>query len=150
MLAIDAVQYLRSYNLVSTSTKLLARSHPHWIGLPEERILAELDHFNCWPLFEEEEKTVYTLKVSTNLKYLSWTIGCHNLPSITSLPSTTSTTPSTSTSTISPSPMATPDLAVTLWRAYPDTAVFDWLITLQVRKRPIAARKEAQHIRELF
>ena len=32
---------------------------------------------------------------------------------------------------------ATPDLAVTLWRAYPDTAVFDWLITLQVRIRPI-------------
>ena len=104
-----------------------------------------VDHF-----LKKKKKTVYTLKVSTNLKYLSWTKGCHNLPSITSLPSTTSTTPSTSTSTISPSPMATPDLAVTLWRAYPDTAVFDWLITLQVRKRPIAARKEAQHIRELF
>merc|ERR1719239_766113 len=30
--------------------------------------------------------------------------------------------------------MATPDLAVTLWRAYPDTAVFDWLITLQEKQ----------------
>merc|ERR1719367_369193 len=82
-----------------------------------------------------------TLRLSPFLIHLHLQ-GCHNLPSISPLPSatlttpsiSTFTTPSTSPSTSTISPMATPDLAVTLWRAYPDTAVFDWLITLQEKQ----------------
>ena len=77
-------------------------------------------------------------------KVLTPISGCHNLPSTTPFSSSSTTTTSiSSTLTASPSPMATPDLAVTLWRAYPDTAVFDWLITLQVR--PTASTKGYKH-----
>ena len=77
-------------------------------------------------------------------KVLTPISGCHNLPSTTPFSSSSTTTTSfSSTLTASPSPMATPDLAVTLWRAYPDTAVFDWLITLQVS--PTASTKGYKH-----